>query len=424
MPVSLIVGIQWGDEGKGKIIDFLTEKADVVARFQGGNNAGHTVEIGDKKFILHLVPSGIFRENTLCLICNGVVVDPIALMIEMKELEKQGIQFKNRIQISTRAHLVMSYHKLIDGLYEQRRKEGEKIGTTKRGIGPAYADKASRTGIRACDILDKTLLRAKFARQFEYYNNIFESYSSQTLSFEEEWEKLKEAADYISPYIEDTVLTINKAAKENKNVVLEGAQGMWLDVDYGTYPFVTSSNTTAGGACTGSGLSPKYINNVVGIMKAYTTRVGEGPFPTELNDSIGEYIRSKGNEFGASTGRPRRCGWFDAVSAKYSCMVNGVDSLAITKLDVLDELDEIKVCTAYEINGKISYDMPSITEKIAIAKPIYETIPGWKTKTSNISCWDKMPSKTKEYIQYISKLVGSKASIISIGPRRDQTFIL
>lgn len=424
MSVSIIVGIQWGDEGKGKIIDFLTEDADLVARFQGGNNAGHTVEIGTKKFVLHLVPSGIFREKTLCLICNGVVVDPIALTEEMQTLEKQGIQFKNRLQISTRAHLVLKYHKLVDGLYEQKRKDGEKIGTTKRGIGPAYADKASRAGLRVSDILDRNLFCAKFAKQLEYFNNIFKSYGSQTLSFDEEWDALSAASEYIKPYIADTVLTINNMARENKKIVLEGAQGMWLDVDYGTYPFVTSSNTTSGGACTGSGLPPKYINNVIGIMKAYTTRVGEGPFPTELNDSTGEFIRTAGNEFGASTGRPRRCGWFDAVSARYSCMVNGVDSLAITKLDVLDQFDEIKVCTAYEVDGKITSDMPSITEKICAAKPIYETHPGWKTKTSDITSWKYLPENTKKYLSYISGLVGAKVSIVSIGPRRDQTFMV
>jgi adenylosuccinate synthase len=424
MSVTVIVGIQWGDEGKGKIIDFLTEEADIVARFQGGSNAGHTVEIGDKKFVLHLVPSGIFRDKTLCLICNGVVVDPIALMQEMQDLEKNGINLNGRIKISTRAHLVMPYHKTIDGLYEQKRKDGEKIGTTKRGIGPAYADKVARTGIRACDILDEKILFAKFAKQLAYYNEIFASCSAPILSHEEEYEKIRNATNYIKPFISDTVLDINKAAKDKKHIVLEGAQGMWLDVDYGTYPFVTSSNTTSGGACTGSGLSPKHINNVVGVMKAYATRVGEGPFPTELSDKIGENMRSIGKEFGASTGRPRRCGWFDAVSARYSCMVNGVDSLAITKLDILDQFDEIKICTAYDINGKISSDMPSETEKIVAAKPIYETMPGWKENTSAISSWEKLPQNAKKYLLRISQLVDAPPSIISIGPRRDQTFVV
>ncbi len=423
MSVTVIVGIQWGDEGKGKIIDFLTEDADIVARFQGGSNAGHTVEIGKDKFVLHLVPSGIFRKDALCLICNGVVVDPIALMDEMRGLEKDGLDFKGRLQISTRAHLVLQYHRTIDGLYELKRKDGEKIGTTKRGIGPAYADKVARTGIRACDILDENTLRAKFAKQLAYYNEIFNSCGEKALSFDEEWNRLRCAAEYIRPYIADTVLTINKAAREKKKIVLEGAQGMWLDVDYGTYPFVTSSNTTSGGACTGSGLSPKHIGSVVGVMKAYATRVGEGPFPTELSNAIGESIRSAGREFGASTGRPRRCGWFDAVSARYSCMVNGVDSLAITKLDILDQFDEIMICTAYEVDGRKTHDMPSDTEKIVAAKPIYEAMPGWRTKTSDATSWNSLPDKAKRYLDRIAKLVEAPPSIISVGPRRDQTFM-
>jgi adenylosuccinate synthase len=422
MPATVLIGIQWGDEGKGKIIDVLTEDADLVIRFQGGNNAGHTVEIGDEKFVLHLVPSGIFREKIICVIGNGVVVDPSALMQEMLDLEGRGVNIKNKIQLSTRAHLVMPYHREIDSLYEHKRKEGEKIGTTKRGIGPAYADKAARTGIRACDILDPSLLRAKFAKQLAYYNQIFEAHGVKTLSEKDEWEKISKAGEYVAPFICDTVLTINEAARQNKNILLEGAQGMWLDVDYGTYPFVTSSNTTSGGACTGSGLSPKYINDVIGVMKAYTTRVGEGPFPTELSNAVGEKLRALGKEFGASTGRPRRCGWFDAVSARYSCMVNGVNRLAITKLDILDDFDEIKICTAYEINGKKSEIMPSETEKIAAAKPIYESMPGWKETTSGVAAWKALPEKARKYLLRISQLVQAEPSIISVGPKRHQTF--
>jgi adenylosuccinate synthase len=351
-----------------------------------------------------------------------MVVDPIALMNEMTDIEKLGVKIKGRLQISTRAHLVLPYHKELDALNEQTRKSGEKIGTTKRGIGPAYADKAARVGIRACDLLDEKLFIAKFAKQLSFYNRIFSSCNVPVLDEKTELEKLIAAANYIKSCITDTVLTVNKAARAGKNILFEGAQGMWLDVDYGTYPFVTSSNTSSGGACTGSGLSPKYIQNVIGVMKAYATRVGEGPFPTELCDSVGEKIRELGKEYGASTGRPRRCGWFDAVSAKYSCMVNGVDQLAITKLDILDDFDEIKICTRYEIDGITIEDMPSSTEKICLAKPLYETMPGWKQKTSDAKKWSDLPEKAQKYLLRISQLVDAKPAIISVGPRRDQTF--
>ncbi len=422
MCTTVLVGIQWGDEGKGKIIDVLTENADMVIRFQGGNNAGHTVEIGDEKFVVHLVPSGIFRPKAQCVIGNGVVVNPIVLTEEMDELKERGISFENRFEVSTRCHLIFKYHSLMDGLKEQQRNPGEKIGTTKRGIGPTYADKASRRGIRALEMLDLEKFEKRFREESEYYNTFFKSYDYELVNIDEEWVKVKKAAEILRPYIKDTVLTINRAADAGKNILLEGAQGMLLDVDYGTYPFVTSSNTTTGGACTGSGLSPKRINNVVGVMKAYCTRVGEGPFTSELFDEDGKRIAEIGHEFGATTGRPRRCGWFDAVSAKYSCMVNGVDKLAITKLDVLDSFDTIKVCVAYEVDGVRYDDMPSDTEEIARAIPVYDEMPGWNAPTSPARNLDELPENAQKYLVRIAKLVNADIGIVSVGPNRSQTF--
>lgn len=422
MGSTVLVGVQWGDEGKGKIIDVLTEKSDFVVRFQGGNNAGHTVEIGNDKFVLHIVPSGIFRPKAKCIVGNGVVVDPVVLMEEIKKLQLKNIEFKDRLEISTRCHLILKYHSLMDGLKEQQSNPERKIGTTKRGIGPAYADKASRRGIRALEILDLTRFEKRFREEAAFYNTIFASYNCELVNIDEEWGKLSEAAKFLTPYITDTVLTINRAARENKDILFEGAQGMLLDVDYGTYPFVTSSNTTSGGACTGSGLSPKYIGNIVGVMKAYCTRVGEGPFPTELMGEEGEQLRRLGREYGATTGRPRRCGWFDAVSARYSCMLNGVDKLAITKLDVLDMYDFLKVCVAYKVNGKTITDMPSDTEDIAKAVPVYETYPGWKYSTTSATSFEELPGAAQKYLRKIAEMVGADIGIISVGPNRSQTF--
>ncbi|HCE46567.1 MAG TPA: adenylosuccinate synthase [Lentisphaeria bacterium] len=424
MAITVLVGVQWGDEGKGKIIDVLTEKVDVVVRFQGGNNAGHTVEIGKEKFVLHLVPSGIFRRKATCIIGNGVVVDPLALEEEIISLEKRGVKIGKRLQVSTRSHLIFAYHRMMDAMHEGSRSEGKKIGTTKRGIGPAYADKMSRIGIRALEMLDLKRLEKSFREHAEYYNKIFKAAKIEQVDTDAEWKKVSKAARFLGKYVTDTVLTINEAASEKKDILFEGAQGMWLDVDYGTYPFVTSSNTTTSGACTGSGLSPKYIENVVGVIKAYTTRVGEGPFPTELKDEMGELIRKTGREFGATTGRPRRCGWFDAISSRYSCMVNGVDRLAVTKLDVLDMLPEIKICTAYRINGKKTTVMPSDTEDITAAVPVYETMPGWQQTTSNARSFKQLPKNAQKYLKRISELAGSKIGIISVGPNRDQTFYI
>lgn len=422
MPVNVLVGTQWGDEGKGKLIDVLTENTDVVVRFQGGNNAGHTVEIGDKKYVLHLVPSGIFRPGTLCVIGNGLVVDPISLMQEMEDLREKGLNIAN-IQLSTKAHLIFEYHKMADAMHESSTGTGVKLGTTKRGIGPAYSDKAARTGIRAGQIADMAGLEKEFRTQAQIYNEIFAEHGIALLDIEQAWSKVKIAAIFLKPFLADTVLTVNRAIKANKNILCEGAQGALLDIDHGTYPFVTSSNTTSGGACTGAGIAPRHIASVWGVMKAYTTRVGEGPFPTELSDATGQELRRIGNEFGATTGRPRRCGWFDAVASSFSCMINGVDKLAITKMDVLDTLPELKICTAYEVDGVVSGDMPSDTDALLRAKPIYETMPGWQCSTAGVRNYAQLPENARKYLERIAGLVSAEIAIISVGPKREQTFL-
>jgi len=421
MPATVLVGTQWGDEGKGKIIDVLTKDTDVVVRYQGGNNAGHTVEIGDKKYVLHLIPSGIFREGQPCVIGNGLVVDPIALVEEMEGLVTQGLSVE-AIQLSTKAHLILPYHKEMDAYNEMIKSDEDKIGTTKRGIGPSYADKASRTGIRALEMLKPAQFEQRFRTEGAKFNKLFADAGIETLDLDAEWLRLKAAAEYLTPYIMDTVLTVNKALKEGKNVLFEGAQGTFLDIDHGTYPFVTSSNTTSGGACTGAGVSPKHIDSVWGVMKVYTTRVGEGPFPTELDCEVGEKLAVIGGEVGATTGRSRRCGWFDAVASNYSCMINGVDKLALTKVDVLDTFDELLICTAYDVNGVVTSEMPTDSEDLAIVKPIYETMPGWNSKTSDIVDYNDLPIEAKNYINRLAELVESEIGIVSVGPNRAQTF--
>ncbi|MBO4304700.1 MAG: adenylosuccinate synthase, partial [Lentisphaeria bacterium] len=372
MSVSVLVGVQWGDEGKGKIIDVLTQNAEMVVRYQGGNNAGHTVEVGPEKFVLHIVPSGILRKGTSCVIGNGVVVDPLELKKEMEKLAERGIDLSG-IELSARAHLIMPWHKLLDAFKEKKADPGKKIGTTMRGIGPAYTSKMSRTGIRALEMLDFARFEAHFREEVKAYNDLYASQGMETLDADAELAKLKPAIDYLKPYIRDSVVTVNKAVAEKKEILLEGAQGMLLDIDHGTYPFVTSSNTTSGGACTGSGIPPRAVDTVWGVLKAYTTRVGEGPFPTELKNAEGDALRNKGGEFGATTGRPRRCGWLDAVAARHSCMVNGVDLLAITKVDVLDDLDTVKICVGYRIVGQVVTDFPADTLALDRVEPVYES---------------------------------------------------
>ncbi|WP_176012449.1 adenylosuccinate synthase [Victivallis sp. Marseille-Q1083] len=421
MPVDILVGTQWGDEGKGKLIDVLTRDVDMVVRFQGGNNAGHTVEIGTEKYVLHLVPSGIFRPGVSCIIGNGLVVDPVGLMQEMQALAARGLDIST-IELSNKAHLIFAYHQAADALEEAALGENHKIGTTKRGIGPAYADKAGRTGIRGAQLQNLANLETLFRGQAEKYNRLFREAGATTLDIDAEWAKVREAAIYLAPFVRDTVVSVNRSIKAGKKILCEGAQGALLDIDHGTYPFVTSSNTTTGGACTGAGIAPKHVGTVWGVMKAYTTRVGEGPFPTELLDATGDELRNAGGEFGATTGRPRRCGWFDAVASSYSCMINGVDKLAITKLDVLDGLEELKICTSYEIDGTVTADMPVAADMLARVKPRYESMPGWKESTTEARSWDDLPENARKYLDRMAELVEAEVAIISVGPKREQTF--
>jgi adenylosuccinate synthase len=421
MPVNILIGTQWGDEGKGKLIDVLTEGVDMVVRFQGGNNAGHTVIIGDEKFVLHLVPSGIFRPGVDCIIGNGLVVDPLGLQEEMLDLVKRNVDV-SVIQLSTKAQLIMPYHRMLDRFKESQKAPGKKIGTTGRGIGPAYSAKADRTGIRAVEMLDLEGLEKKFREQAAAMNKKFAAGNFEQLDIDDAWNKVRDAALYLQPYIKETVYSVNNAIKAGKNILFEGAQGGLLDIDHGTYPFVTSSNTTSGGACTGAGVSPRHIGDIYGVVKAYTTRVGEGPFPTELHDKTGEDLRAAGGEFGATTGRPRRCGWFDAVATGYSCMINGVNKLLFTKMDVLDGLPELKICTAYKVNGEVTTEMPSDSAVLETAEPVYESMPGWECDTTSARCWDDLPEKAKNYLNRLAELLEAEIAVVSVGPERDQTF--
>lgn len=422
MSVSIIVGSQWGDEGKGKIVDILSEKFDIVVRYQGGANAGHTVQIGDRQYILHLIPSGILRENVVCVIGNGVVIDPKALLDEIQLLENSGISIKGRLFISQNAHLIMPYHKLLDSINENT---STKIGTTGRGIGPCYIDKYARKGIRIVDLLDRSVLEEKIKINIEEKNNILRKvYNHEELNVDDIINEYLEFDQKIDKYITDVPTYLNNAMADGKSILLEGAQGTLLDIDHGTYPFVTSSNPTSGGACTGSGIPPTKISSVIGIVKAYTTRVGLGPFPTEMFGDEGNKLREVGVEFGATTGRPRRCGWFDAFLVNYSRMINGIERVAITKLDVLSYLEEIKVCVAYEINGKQLKSYPTDVNQMMQVKPVYESLPGWKSDISNVKDYDELPSAAKDYLSFISHQGGFEISLISVGPRRLQTIEL
>ncbi len=422
MSVGIIVGSQWGDEGKGKIVDILSQNYEIVVRYQGGANAGHTVEIGDKKFILHLIPSGILRENVICVIGNGVVIDPKALLDEIRQLEELGINIKGRLFISHNAHLIMPYHKLLDSINESG---SSKIGTTGRGIGPSYIDKYARSGIRIVDLLEKKILEEKIRCNIDEKNNLLKKvYNHAELNVEEIIKEYLDFDDQIDEYITDTTHFLHEALSSGKSILLEGAQGTLLDVDHGTYPFVTSSNPTSGGACTGSGIPPTKITSVVGIVKAYTTRVGLGPFPTELLDKTGEKLRSIGAEFGATTGRPRRCGWYDAFLVNYSRMINGIDRAAITKLDVLSDFDEIKVCVGYEYKGKKLKSFPTDVNRLSNVTPVYETLPGWNADISKAKTLDELPSRAKDYLDFMAKKSGFEIGLVSVGPKRDETIIL
>jgi adenylosuccinate synthase len=421
MPNTILVGAQWGDEGKGKVIDVLTSQADVIVRFQGGSNAGHTVITGGKKYVLHLIPSGILHPGKLCVIGNGVVLDPLDVIKEIESLREQGIETTGRLFISDRCHMVMKWHRALDMADEARRSSDKKIGTTGRGIGPAYGAKVGRSGLRVGDMLSADFLKA-VAEATASTNETLTAWGAPTLDAGALQAVYRQAAATLAPYIRDTVAYVNEADRAGKSILLEGAQGTMLDIDFGTYPFVTSSNPTAGGACTGSGLPPRRVDRVVGVIKCYTTRVGSGPFPTELLDATGEHLRQKGGEFGATTGRPRRCGWFDAVVGRYSSMVNGVDFWAMTKLDVLDEQPVVKICTAYERDDGVRYDtFPADLSVLARCKPVYEEMPGWQTPTSHVTRYEDLPIKARAYVERLVALIGGRLGILSVGPARETT---
>ena len=425
MPVAVVVGMQWGDEGKGKIIDLFAENVDVVARYQGGHNAGHTICFGETEFVLHLIPSGIFHKGKLCVIGNGVVVDPIALADEMRQLEEVDIDLKGRLVISDRANIIMPYHGVSDQGRENENGKFQKIGTTGRGIGPSYADKIARSGIRTCDLRDEKYLRRRLEANYEEKSRVLKSlYGRQLSGVDRLYDDLMVFRETILNYLADTHLLMDDLISQNKKILCEGAQGTMLDVDHGTYPFVTSSNSSAGGACTGLGIPPTKIDRILGVIKAYTTRVGEGPFPTELFDEDGEQLGKVGHEFGATTGRPRRCGWFDGVVARYAIKINGIDALILTKIDVLDGLKTIKVCTGYKFEGQVYSDMPADPKVLENCEPVYTEYEGWMEKTAGIRDFDQLPEKAKNYVNHLSDLLEIPFLIISTGPDRKDTIEL
>ncbi|MDD5200041.1 MAG: adenylosuccinate synthase [Terrimicrobiaceae bacterium] len=419
MANTILVGAQWGDEGKGKIIDFLTDEADIVVRSQGGNNAGHTIVLGGEKYVLHLIPSGILRRGKVCVIGNGVVLDPVALVGEIEGLRARGIKIAKNLLISGSAHLVMPYHRALD---EQREvlKGKNKIGTTKRGIGPAYGDKAARTGIRLADLMNEPVFLAKLKARVKENNAVLKSLGAKPISAAKVESAYLAAAEVLRPFVANTVVALHDAIAKGKKILFEGAQGTFLDIDHGTYPFVTSSNTTAGGACTGSGVPPHRMDNVMGVIKAYTTRVGEGPFPTE-DDGLGDRLHEMGREFGATTGRARRCGWFDAVAVRYANMVNGIDQLAITNLDGLDQVERIRVCTAYRLDGKKISVLPTQSDEVERCQPIYTDLPGWMSPTERATKYSDLPANARSYVETLAGLIGTRLAIVSVGPGRDQT---
>ncbi len=422
MANTILIGAQWGDEGKGKIIDVLTAKADIVVRSQGGNNAGHTVIHRGIKYVLHLIPSGILRRGKICVIGNGVVIDPVALVAEIDGLRKLGITIGRNLLISDCAHLVLPYHRLLDEQRELRQGRA-KIGTTKRGIGPAYGDKAARTGLRMSDLMQPIVFSKKLQAKMFENNRILQALGAKSISFREVNESYLAAGEKLRPFVANTVVFLHRALQRDKEILFEGAQGTFLDIDHGTYPYVTSSNTTAGGACTGTGVPPHRMDRVVGVMKAYTTRVGEGALPTE-DLKLTQMFHNLGREFGATTGRKRRCGWFDAVATRYATMINGIDELAITNLDGLDDVDPIRICVAYRINGKRLDVPPCDAAQLANCEPVYEDLPGWSRSTHSARKSPQLPSAAREYVKCISKLTGAKLSMISVGPARGETIIL
>ncbi len=423
MSVVAVIGAQWGDEGKGKIVDLLAEKADAVIRFSGGDNAGHTVINPGGEFKLHIVPSGIFYQRTACIIGNGVVINPRVLLEEIDSLKAKGIDTGN-LHISDRAHLIMPWHILLDRLDEEKRGASA-IGTTGKGIGPAFSDKTARKGIRTCDIIDASMFRSRLASLLESKNELLTRlYNAEALDFNKVFNEYSGYAELLVPYIKDTTAMISDLLERGSNIVLEGAQGTMLDTDFGSYPFVTSSSPLAAGACMGSGISPRRIDRVVGIFKAYTTRVGGGPMPTELKDEVGEYIRQRAHEYGTTTGRARRCGWFDAVVGRYSTNLNGFTSGILTRLDVLDEMDTVKICVGYKIGGKTVDHFPADAAALESCTPVYEELPGWKAGTSNARKARELPRNARRYVSRLEELIGCRFHVISIGPRREQSIVI
>ncbi len=424
MAIRVVVGAQWGDEGKGKIVDLLSKDADYVVRYQGGANAGHTLEFDDKKIVLHLIPSGIFNGDATCIIGNGVVIDPFALLEEIKEVEAIGGDIKNRLKISSSAHVILPYHQLLDQVKEEHRGD-DAIGTTGRGIGPAYVSKVSRVGIRMSDLLHPKALRKKVQDNILDINEALQHvYKHDPIEADSIIDDLLEAADTIRPYITNTSALLHDAIENGDEILLEGAQGSLLDVDHGTYPFVTSSCPTSGGACTGSAIPPTAINKVMGITKAYCTRVGNGPFPTELTNDAGEKLREAGQEFGATTGRPRRCGWIDLVALKYAVRLNGMNEITLTKLDILDDFEEIKLCTSYNIEGEETDVFPLDLPDVENIEPVFKTMPGWNESLENCATVEEFPKAAKDYLQFIEDYLGVELTILSKGPKRSETIVL
>ncbi len=422
MAVQVLVGTQWGDEGKGKVVDSLSKNLDYVVRFAGGNNAGHTVHVGAEKFVLHLLPSGVLHKQSKCILGTGIVFDPAVFLQEIDELEQRGFTTEH-VLISKRAHLIMPYHIMLDGLWEAFKGDG-KIGTTKRGIGPCYSDKFDRIGLRVGDLLNPEEFAKKLKNALAIKNQLLvKFFQKEELSFEEIFDSYIKMADQLKHRIIDSEQELKIAVANNKNILLEGAQAMMLDIDHGHYPYVTSSSPTTNGACVGSGIAYRHIDKSIGVCKAYATRVGEGPFVSELDNEIGEALRTKGGEFGATTGRPRRCGWLDTVVVKHAVDINGLTDIALTKLDILTDMDEIKICTAYDINGqKIDY-VPAEIEENQLAKPIYETVKGWSEDITKCKSFDELPANAQSYIKKIEELIGCKVSFVSTGIDRDQFII-
>lgn len=421
----VIVGAQWGDEGKGKVVDLYTEYADDVVRYQGGNNAGHTLVVNGEKVVLHLIPSGVLHAGKRCVIGNGVVLDPEVFIMEITKLKASGrLQDDSTLLLSESLHIIMPYHKRID-IAREANSGDKKIGTTGRGIGPCYEDKIGRRGIRLMDLVDKDVFERKLKEALTERNFILQQLlGAEPFTFEEIFEPYCQFADVLRKYMADTSLILANDIKAGKKLLFEGAQGTLLDVDHGTYPFVTSSSTCAGGACTGTGVGPRDLNEIIGISKAYVTRVGSGPFPTELNDADGEKLRAVGNEFGATTGRPRRTGWFDAMVLRYAVRVNGLTGVALTKLDVLDDFDTIKVCTAYTYKGKTLTDLPASLEVFSECQPVYEELPGWKIDITKVTSYDQLPENAKAYVKHLEQLIGCPIVLVSVGPGRESTIVL